>query len=114
MIISELNVSDGQVTELTVRSGVVTVVLKDWQSQFYTLVFNNVVGIESYSPENVDLCHIKVLTDSDQIRKVRSVIEADEEEITEYSFISTWNDFPILSVFGEGVEIKKSNCLPSY
>lgn len=107
MIISELNVSDGQVTEFTVRSGVATVVLKDWQDQVYTLVFNNVVGVESYSPEHVDLCHIKVLTDSEQVRKVRSVIEADEDEITEYSFISAWNDLPILSIFGEGVEIKE-------
>ncbi|MGO1298560.1 MAG: hypothetical protein ACTMIA_14820 [Vibrio sp.] len=106
MIISELNVSDGQIIEFTIAADVATIVLKDWKDQVYTLVFNNIVGVEAYSPEFVDLCHIKETTDSEQLRKLRSIIEADEDEITEYSFISAWNDLSILSIFGESVEIK--------
>jgi len=107
MMISELNVSDGQVTELTVQAGVVKVVLKDWQDNSHTLIFRDVVGVESYSPESVDLCHIKVSTDSERVRKVCSIVEADENEITEYSFISARSDLPILSIFSEAVEITK-------
>ncbi|EJE4149819.1 TPA: hypothetical protein KDY52_004464 [Vibrio parahaemolyticus] len=105
MIISELNVSDGQVTEFSVQSDVVTVVLKDWQDEVHTLIFKGVVGVESYSPEGVDLCHIKVLTESEKVRKVCSIVEADEHEFIEYSFISAWSDLPVLSVFSENVEI---------
>ena len=107
MMISELNVSDGQITEFTVQSDVATVVLKDWQEATHTLVFKDVIGVEAYSPECVDLCHIKVSTESEKVRKVCSIVEADENEITEYSFISAWSDLPILSIFGESAEIKE-------
>ena len=105
MMVSELNVSDGQITKFAVQSDVATIVLKDWQGKAHTLTFRDVVGVESYSPENVDLCHIKVSTESENVRKVCSIVEADESEVTEYSFISAWSDLPILSIFSKGVEI---------
>lgn len=105
MIISELNVSDGQITKFSVQSDVVTVVLKDWQDEVHTLIFKGVIGVESYSPEGVDLCHIKVLNESEKVRKVCSIVEADAHEFIEYSFISAWSDLPVLSVFSENVEI---------
>ncbi len=105
MKISELNVSDGWVTELSIQSGVVTVVLKDWQDDSHTITFKGVVGIESYSPEGVDLCHIKVLSESKKIQKLCSIIEANEHEFKEYSFISAWNDLPVLTIFSDNVEI---------
>ncbi len=106
MMITELNVSDGQITEFSIQSDVVTVVLKDWQEKIHKIIFKNVIGIEAYSPENVDLCHITVILDSERLRKICSIVEEDENEITEYSFISAWNDLPILTIFGEVLEIK--------
>lgn len=105
-MISELNVSDGQITELSIKADVATVVLKDWKEQTHTIVFKNVIGVEAYSPESVDLCHIKVTSESERLRKVCSIVEEDEDDITEYSFISAWNDLPILTVFCDSLEIK--------
>ncbi|KAF7781314.1 hypothetical protein PRUB_b0491 [Pseudoalteromonas rubra] len=109
MIISDLNVSDGQITELYVYSSLVKVVLEDWKGEKYSLAFKGVVGVECYSPEGVELCQISVLTESEKISKVCAIAEAEENEFKEYSFISAWTDLPVLSVFSGHVEINRLN-----
>lgn len=105
MKISSLNISDGHIVELQISSELVRVIIKDWKEITHTLVFKNVIGIEAYSPENIDLSHIKVIHQSDAIKKVCSLVEESELEISEYSFISVWNEFPILNIFSEDLEI---------
>jgi len=62
--LSDLKISDGKVVEFTVQSNVATVTFKDWQEKTYLILFRDFVGFESYSPENIDLSHISVSTDS--------------------------------------------------
>ena len=108
MLLSELDISDGQITEFTVQSDTVTILLKDWQEKTYKIIFKDVIGVEAYSPENIDLCHIDVKSSSKALQKVCLLVREDENEITKYSkysFFSAWSEFPILIIFGMDVEI---------
>ena len=107
MILSELDISDGQITEFTVQSDTVTILLKDWQEKTYKIIFKDVIGVEAYSPENNDLCHIAVTSNLKDWPKFL-IEEEDENEIkkhSKYSFFSVWYDFSILNIFGKDVEI---------
>ena len=107
MKVAELNVTDGQIIEFSVQSDVVTVQLEDWQAQGYTVIFKGVVGLEAYSPQGVDLCHIKVLSESEQINKVCAIVQEDGHQFNQYVFIGAWGDQAVLSLVCEDVEVSK-------
>jgi len=107
MKISELNVSDGHIINLSIGEDTVTVTLKDWKEKSYRIEFKDVIGLEAYSPENIDLSHIKVATGTDEVKRVCAVVEEDVSKITEYSFFSAWNNISILNIFAEDVHVEE-------
>lgn len=73
--LKELNITDGQIISLIGFSGDVTVVISDWKEAKYKLGFRNVIGIEAYSPEQVDLCHVKIKEHSEKLKRACLIVD---------------------------------------
>ena len=68
----ELRVSDGRVTGIVIRAGVVLVHLQDWQKRAVAVTFEEVVGFDGLGAIDVDLSHAGESADDPMIQRARA------------------------------------------
>ena len=106
--INDIDLADGKIISIAYEADKVVLKVTDWQEKNFILEFYGVVGIESYSPENVDLSQFLINKESESLKLVCSRIEEDLERVYEYQFISVWNDQAILTIYSEGLQVNRA------
>jgi len=95
---SELRVSDGRVTEIVIRAGVVVVHLQDWQERAVAVTFEDVIGFEGLGAIDVDLSHAGESTDDPMIQRACREANAAPDGYRCFSLFSAWTGETILRI----------------
>ena len=105
--LEEFNFSDSVIASIEGYSGDVIITIIDWQELRYQVVFKNVIGVEAYSPEGVEVSHIAIQKNLSRIKEIAEIVEEDDvENISQFSFFSSWTDEVFINIFGEFQSIK--------
>ena len=91
--------SDGTISTITSRLGVVVVDFVDWQEKNWSLIFNNAIAYKSISAEGEEISALRQLSDTEFSREVKS---AGEGTASSYCFVSAWSEQVVLTIVAEG------------
>lgn len=94
---SEILVADGQIEQFSYQ-GSRLIVLVRTDAGAFEITFHTVLGVTALSPENVDLSHLAESMESQFLFDVCEAAEEPADGFKEFSFISAWDEKPILKV----------------
>lgn len=109
--LSKYSFEDSSIIDIKIKCNHVEVVLKLWNDEKLSLIFNQYWKLIESSSLEVDIGEIIVEESSELLNEVKKhIIEGDgsEEEIKflkHYSFISAWNDKPVLEIVSNDIEV---------
>lgn len=102
MLLSELQISDGQILKVESSLSSLNLVFKDWKDQEWSIIFRNPLAIQSFSIEGEELSHIEILS-KDVFKDATMEFFSDEKE--EYfwcfSFYGVWCERPLLKIIAK-------------
>lgn len=98
---------DAEISQVLAADGNLIVIYRDWQEKEQHLVFVNVAGYQSFSPEGKALSHATVETEDALLSLACEMAEeASPDGFKVYSFVSAWNDAKILRIVAKDVQLK--------
>ncbi len=98
MNLSELAFSDGQVRGIRSSLSELVVDFTDWQEKKWEIVFENAIGVESFSIEGEELDKVEERIDEVLIERSRRIAQEPDAPLKCFSFYSPWRDDPLLTV----------------
>lgn len=98
---TELSFSDGTISGITSRPGLVIVEFLDWQEKSWSLVFFNAIAYKSISCEGEEISELNV-SDETELSKEAMLIEGGTGR--NFCFISAWSNSVVLTVVAEDYE----------
>ncbi|WP_143036638.1 hypothetical protein [Paraburkholderia steynii] len=104
---SEVLVADGQIETFSYRGNCLTVLIRTDGGAF-EVIFHTVLGMKATSPEGQDLSHLAESAESPYLVETCRAAEEPADGFKEFSFISAWNDEPLLTVVAIDVQVSKT------
>ncbi|MFL1406236.1 hypothetical protein ACJO2E_12915 [Marinobacter sp. M1N3S26] len=99
MNLNEINLSDSTIETMRVESDSIIINIEDWQAIQHTLTFNDVVGLQCFSPEGQEISHgLSNNQDSFISIACEAAQEDDAQAFQCYRLISPWTEKSILTV----------------
>lgn len=99
---------DGTVSKLCIENAEVRVTIRNWREDIDVLVFDDVIGMESFSFVNSSLSHAEA-TETDPFL-VRSCMTGEESQsrFQCFRFYSAWSPTPILKIIARSFRVESS------
>jgi hypothetical protein len=102
---TDYRLDDATITMLTMHDADVRLTVRDWKDEIHTLVFEDVLGVETMGFLDSDLSHGEELSDDGFLNRCCQIHEESSGEFRCFRFYSAWSDTPILRIvarrFGE-------------
>ena len=99
MQLNELQISDGKILRFTSDLQGLNVIFQDWKEQKWSLLFYEVLAIQSFSVEGEELSHLTISKD-DAFKTMTLDYYSDEDpkNFNCYSFSGVWNNNVIFKI----------------
>ncbi|WP_175815486.1 hypothetical protein [Burkholderia diffusa] len=104
---SEIFVADAQIESFLYREGRLAVLIQA-DSGMFEVIFDTVLGMKAISPEGQDLSHLEESRGAYLIATCETA-EEPADGFREFSFISAWNDKPLLTVIAIDVQVSRAS-----
>ncbi|NNP71855.1 hypothetical protein A7P53_05140 [Acinetobacter defluvii] len=99
MLINDLNISDGVITSIQSNQSNVKIMITDWQGIQWEITFNEVLAIQAFSIEDIDLSHVsEVSDDSLKLKVLRLYKDEEPHRFTCFNFHVVWIEEPLLKI----------------
>ncbi|MCL4664557.1 hypothetical protein L0Z14_26975 [Burkholderia multivorans] len=105
---SEIFVADAQIGSFSYQGGRLAVLIRA-DSGIFEVIFHTVLGMKAISPEGQDLSHLAESTGGAYLIDTCEKAEEPADGFREFSFISAWNDEPLLTVIAIDVQVSKTS-----
>jgi hypothetical protein len=102
---SQINFSDAEILKVQIKNGDLNITIKDWQEKEMMIVFREVVGFESFSPEGEDISHGSVNFEDKFIERACNIANDEAEGVACFKFWSSWSNESVLTIAARDFEI---------
>ena len=107
MKLTDLALSDGHVGGTRSSSTEFVVEFTDWQGKNWEIVFENMIGLESFSAEGEELDKISESVDDIFVARSRKATGEFDAPMICYSFHSPWRDDALLTIVASSCFVRR-------
>ncbi|WP_193195514.1 hypothetical protein [Nostoc sp. MG11] len=104
--LANLQLVDGQIGEISLVNGTLSVHFQTDDAKDLMLVFTNVAGVEMFNIQNAELSKWTISLNDPFIERARKLSEKHTEGLVCYAFWSPWLEEPLMRVLASDFEIK--------
>ncbi|MEM4725229.1 MAG: hypothetical protein QXP01_09475 [Candidatus Hadarchaeum sp.] len=107
-----VRVDDARIVKLMLEGATLCLWIRGWQGDKVLIEFTDVIGIEGFEITDVDLGRVHESTTDPLIEKSCSFAGELRDGFNCYSFLSAWNDQPLLKVVAKSWKIRDALTQP--
>ena len=107
----DISLADGEITRIDLMNDKVIIFYKTWNESLLVIEFMDYIRMIDNRSIGNDIEHIEVVNSEDLSTKMVDVDLLTEKELAEsmkYSFISSWIDNSLLTIYAKDIKVTKS------